>query len=343
MQTEISRRSFLGGASGSALAAAAALGAVGAAAREARAMHPEGGGKLPQGAGYFEFKVGSLRCISLGDADFELPTRPTWGGSEASAAAEIARVLAYDFKPADKVRAYVQPLVIEASGARVLVDTGNGVRPGADGKPVSRLRETLAAAGLKPSDIDVVVLTHLHGDHTGGLVDVDGSELFSKSRYIVHKDELAFWADGNPDLSKTPNLPESWKKNIAEGAKKSAELIGKRAEKVGDGDAIAPGLKVVHVPGHTPGLIAIEVSSDDAQMIVANDVMHHDTMSLRRPQMQVMFDADVDLGAATRQKFLERAAAEKLYVFSYHMPFPALGRVRAENGAFAWVADGWRW
>ena len=299
--------------------------------------------KLPQGAGFYEFKVGDVRCISLGDADFELPTRPTWGGSDASAASEITRMLAHDFKPSDKVRAYVQPLVIEAKGVRVLVDTGNGPRPGADGKPASKMRETLAAAGLTPNDIDVVVLTHLHGDHANGLWDENGKELFEKSRYAIHKYELAFWQGDAPDLSKTPNMPAEWKTGIIAGARKAADLVAKRAETFGEGDSIADGLVVRHLPGHTPGLIGIEVGSGNTQMMVANDLIHHDTLSLRRPAMPVMFDTDVEVGAATRLKFLERAASEKMYVFSYHMPFPAVGRVRAEGGAYAWVADGWRW
>jgi glyoxylase-like metal-dependent hydrolase (beta-lactamase superfamily II) len=282
-------------------------------------------------------------CHSLGDADFELATSPTWGDGSAGDDADIAAVLAYDFKKADAVRAYVQPLVIETGKGRVLVDTGNGPRPDASGNASSRLRTTLAAAGLKASDIDVVVLTHLHGDHTGGLLDEKGQELFAKAEYVVHAAELDFWSSGTPDLSKTPRLPDGWKQSIAKGAKQAADLIAPRARRVADGDEIVEGIKVMHLPGHTPGMIGLVVGSGDAQLMVANDVVHHDTLSLRRPLMPVMFDADVAQGARTRQAFLTRAAAERALVFSYHMPFPAVGRVRAEGGAFAWVAEGWKW
>jgi glyoxylase-like metal-dependent hydrolase (beta-lactamase superfamily II) len=339
MDTPISRRSFVALASGGAIAAASLAQARADDVGGKDAKHAE----LPQGAGFYRFSVGSFRCVSLGDAEFELPTRPTWGQPGSLDEAEIAAALAYDFKKADAVRAYVQPLLIDTGSARILIDAGNGPRPDGTGKPESRLRATLAAAGYEPSDIDVVVLTHLHGDHTGGLTDTDGTELMPKARYVLHKDELAFWSGPNPDLSKTPSLPDGWKQNIIAGAKKAADLITPRAMQVAHGDLVVPGVRVLHEPGHTPGLIALEVSDGDTQLLVANDLIHHDTLSLRRPHMPVMFDADIELGAKTRARFLEKAASDKALIFSYHMPFPALGRVRAEAGAYAWVADGWRW
>jgi glyoxylase-like metal-dependent hydrolase (beta-lactamase superfamily II) len=336
----LTRRNVLSlAAAGSVVAAATHV--VGAqAAHTADASKPA---KLPQGAGYYQFQIGSIRCVSLGDAAFDLPTRPTWGSASANDVQDIASVLAYDLKKADAVPAYVQPLVIEANGARILVDTGNGPQPGADGKPASKLRASLAATGLTPADIDVVLLTHLHGDHVGGLWDADGSELFSKARFVVHKDEFAFWSGATPDMSKTPNLPDGWKQGIVAGAKKALAAISSRVQQVSDGDVLAAGVKVKHFPGHTPGLMGLTVSSGDQQLVIANDVMHNETLSLRRPAMQVMFDTDIEQGIATRLAFLREAAAEKQLVFSYHMPFPALGRIRAEGGAYAWVAEGWNW
>ena len=110
------------------------------------------------------------------------------------------------------------------------------------------------------------------------------------------------------------------------------------------GQKILEGIEVVDAPGHTPGHIALLVTSGNDALLNAADTAHHHIITFAHPEWTSAFDVDPQLGAKSRRRILDRAAADKVRYLGYHLPFPGIGHVRAtKEGAFEWVPEPWSW
>jgi glyoxylase-like metal-dependent hydrolase (beta-lactamase superfamily II) len=203
--------------------------------------------------------------------------------------------------------------------------------------------ERLAAAGVQPAQVTGVVLTHAHGDHYGGLLDGDGKPVFPNATYFASKTEVDYWTGSDPDMSKL-RIPDENKKVFAANAKRYFGAIKDRLTPVSPGQKIVEGVEVVGAPGHTPGHIALLVTSGKEALLNAADTVHHHVVLFAHPEWTSYFDSDPKMAAETRRKILQRAAADGLRVLGYHLPFPGIGHVRAaKGGAFEWVPEPWNW
>lgn len=175
----------------------------------------------------------------------------------------------------------------------------------------------LALAGVKPEDISHVVLTHMHGDHIGGLMQ-DGAPVFADAQLVVPRAENEYWAANPNDAYKA----------------KVAPLIGK-ARQIGDGDEVLPGVRAEAAPGHTPGHTTYLIESEGQKLLLTGDSFNHYVWSVQHPEWHVRFDIDKVQAAETRRRVLVRLANERIPFVGYHMPFPALGYI-APNSAGSW-------
>jgi glyoxylase-like metal-dependent hydrolase (beta-lactamase superfamily II) len=202
--------------------------------------------------------------------------------------------------------------------ANVLVDLGVGP-PGAGAflpERQGRLPDELARYGLGPTDIDLVVFTHLHVDHVGWAV-VDGRPYFSTARYVVHGDDFAYWAQpGTDHLDMRDRLAELLREGRVEAIDRDVE--------------VHPGVLVRHMPGHTPGHCIVEL----ANTVVLGDTAVH-TLQLERPELAFFAEADQTLAAATRRRLLSELAERGALVASPHFPEP-FGRIAPAGDGFAW-------
>lgn len=295
--------------------------------------------KGPQAGGYYRFAIGDIEAIVISDGGLSFqPIQPTWA-PEASKE-EVEGMLRSVFLPTDRLNLDVNTLLLKIGGELVLVDTGAG---NLFGPTLGKMAERLAAAGVQPAQVTAVVISHAHGDHFGGLLDGAGKPVFPNAAYFASKTEVDYWTGPDPDMSKL-RIPEGNKKVFAANAKRYIGAIKDRLTPVSAEQKILPGMEVLSAPGHTPGHIALLVSSGKEALLNAADTVHHHVLMFAHPEWTSAFDSDPKMGAETRRKLLDRAAADGLRVLGYHLPFPGIGHVRtAKSGAFEWLPEPWNW
>ncbi|PVB61855.1 MBL fold metallo-hydrolase [Labrenzia sp. 011] len=229
---------------------------------------------------------------------------------------------AENFIPDDSFQISFTPTLINTGSELVLFDTGNGegARPGR-----GNMRAALENAGYTPEQVDVVVLTHMHPDHIGGLME-GGEPAFANARYVAGQTEYDFWAAMDAEANGVTKLMASHVKPLAE-----------KMTFLNDGGAVTSGITAMSAPGHTPGHMIYMIESDGKQLVLAADTANHFVWSLAYPDWEVRFDMDKETAATTRRKVFGMLAGDKLPFVGYHMPFPAVGYVAQEGDGFRYV------
>jgi glyoxylase-like metal-dependent hydrolase (beta-lactamase superfamily II) len=221
-------------------------------------------------------------------------------------------------------------LCVETDSGRVLIDTGLGPKFGGYGgqftPQVGKLDDGLAEAGISPSDVDAVVFTHFHRDHVRGAV-WSGEPMFAGARHIVNSAEVAFWKDATEARAGGAD---------ADSARQAIRLLDSQLSPVAYDTEILGGVRTVVASGHTPGHMAILLSSRDERLLCVGDSFY-DRIQLRRPGWWTPYDLNPPESVASRRRLLARAADESLPVHAYHMPFPGLGRINRRGAAFEWI------
>ena len=322
---DVSRRTLLGGLTAGSLAAS--LGAMlrFAPPAVARQSTPTVAGPAPA----HRVSVGQIEVIVLDDGTFPGP-----GGLFAINAPEVelAETLeAAGFDPT-ALSLGIHPLLVETAGQRVLLDTGLGAF-----EPGGTLMAALNAEGIAPEEIDVVLITHLHSDHFGGAIDADGALAFPNASYLINAVEREFWAS-EPTLDELV-VPDEFKQVFRQAAVDALTALGSAPEQIAPGDEIAPGITVVDAKGHTPGHLAVEVSSDGEGLLHIVDAAHVPEIHLAHPDWFMVADNYPAWSVTIRKALFDRAAEENLLVATYHFPFPGLGRVTKDEIGWIWTPE----
>jgi glyoxylase-like metal-dependent hydrolase (beta-lactamase superfamily II) len=214
----------------------------------------------------------------------------------------------------------------------ILVDAGSGTWFG--GGKFGHLAGNLRTAGYTPEEVDIVLVTHLHSDHTGGLTTPDGKIVFPNADIYVAKAESDFWL--------SPGIAAKAPKDVQQFFQ-SAQGIAAPYIKAGkwhtfsDSDQIVDGMQIVPLRGHTPGHTGYEFSSQGKKILFWGDVMHVQRLQLPDPKITVVFDVDPTAASATRDQLLRKLASEDVLIAGPHMLFPGLGRLHKESGTYRWA------
>ncbi|TPL74916.1 MBL fold metallo-hydrolase [Mesorhizobium sp. B2-3-15] len=268
----------------------------------------------------FTFDLGSFKIAALLDAiDVRDGLASAFAAGQSPAA--VLELAVSNFIDQDRYEHCFIPTLIDTGSEKILFDTGCG---GED----SSLLECLQALGLGPDDIDVVVITHGHPDHIGGLVR-NGASVFSRARLVFGAAEFAFWTEGNA-VRPARLANRDLFRRICTG-------LADRATFIAPGDEVVPGITAIDAAGHSAGLLAFLVESDGQQLLIWSDAFLHYVVSIQRPQWHADFDDDKEMAIETRKRLLGMAAERRLLVAGHHMPFPGLGYVERTDHSFRWI------
>lgn len=275
--------------------------------------------------------VGEFAVTVVSDGVVEFPTHAV--GAAVALPSELDAVLRDIGADGDgPVTFGMNVVVVDTDRHRVLLDTGAGSWLESTG----RLPAALAAAGIDAESVDVVVISHVHPDHVGGVLDGDGNPAFPKARLVLPRADAEFWAT-QPALGELP-VDDGWRANLRSVGDllprllEGAELIEADAE-------IVPGVTAVPAPGHTPGHIAVEVRSNGASLLYLADVLTVPTIQVPRTDWVGPLDNWPLQSVVTRRRLLDRAAGDGALVLATHAPFPGLARiVKDGDERWTWVA-----
>ena len=277
------------------------------------------------------FSIGAIRATSFRDGTFVSPVRPLWTNAPEGEAEAVLQAAGFP----DNVTLSFNVLLLEIGSEKILLDGGYGSLAGNVGGGLSG---ALRAYGVAPEQVTGVVLSHAHGDHYGGLVDlVTGKPSYPNAHHFVTKTEYAFWT-GGADLSKSA-LPADQKRSTAEQSLKALRALDGKWERVDANQKLVDGLELIPAPGHTPGHSAFLISSGKEQVLHIVDAAHNHILMFARPEWTMAYDTDPAQAVATRRRLFDRAAADKLRVMSYHLPFPGTGRIVADGKGYKWLGE----
>jgi glyoxylase-like metal-dependent hydrolase (beta-lactamase superfamily II) len=279
-----------------------------------------------QAPGFYRMMLGDFEITALLDGTLPLQvekiltnTRPGQVESLLSAA--------YLTSP---VETSINAYLINTGTQLFLVDAGTG---DLFGPSAGHLITSLRAAGYQPEQVDAVLITHLHPDHSGGLV-VAGKQVFPNALVYVDKREADYWL--NP--ANAEKAPESHKPRFPEAKAALTPYAEAGRLKTFEGNTeLAPGIRSLAAPGHTPGHTFYVAESKGQKLVFWGDMMHVASVQFPEPSVTIDFDVDSKAAAAQRAKAYAEAAKQGYGVAIAHVSFPGLGHLRANGKGYTWV------
>jgi glyoxylase-like metal-dependent hydrolase (beta-lactamase superfamily II) len=270
---------------------------------------------------HYRFRVGEFECIAVADGSKEYKA----GSLFANAAEDEWRQALVEHGLGPQVLDIPYTcLAVNVGGRWVLVDTGAGAR---EERRVGRVEQSLAAAGIETADIQVVILTHGHTDHVGGLTDREGQLKFARARYVMGQREWDFWTTRE-------NLIQIGWESIFPFMEQKLGSIAGQVELVTTESEILPGVRVIPAPGHTPGHMMVVFSSRGQELWSTGDALIH-PLHLEHLGWYTVFDLAPEEALETKRKILDQASGGVL-IHAFHFPFPGIGRVHREGAAWRW-------
>jgi glyoxylase-like metal-dependent hydrolase (beta-lactamase superfamily II) len=275
--------------------------------------------------GFYRLQVGDLEVTALwdGTASFD----PHWLQGQRTTDA-VVKALHEDPHMLDVADT---GYLVNTGKQLILVDAGAGTWFG--GGALGHMTGSLRSAGYTPEEVDLVLVTHLHSDHIGGLTTQDGKGVFPNAEVYVAKEDSDFWL--------SPEIAAKAAKD-AQPFFQSAQAIAAPYIKSGKwhtfsgSEPIVDGMQLVSLHGHTPGHTGYEFSSKGQKILFWGDTIHAQRVQLQHPRVTVVFDIDPAAASATRNQLLSELAREDIVIAGPHMLFPGLGRLRKAGNGYSW-------
>jgi len=301
----------------------------------------QAGAESLNGNGFYRFKIGDFQATVISDGYGPIPVGPIFAMNVSEV--ELAQVLKANFMP-PVIQATNNILVVDTGRERILVDTGFGEKIGPPFGSFPGLEANLRRAGIMSESIDLVVISHGHLDHIGGLVTKSGALAFPKAQFVFVDTEWNYWTGNRyeSDVNSSP-MPDPFKQATIGAARENLPPVADRSRFVKQGGEIASGVHYIAAPGHSPSHASILFTSDKEQFMHMGDIAHNPVTSLQHPDWTPVFDYDPVQAIKSRKAILDRVATDGVMVMGYHFPFPAIGHVVRYDTAYRWEPTQWAW
>lgn len=279
-----------------------------------------------QAPGYYRMKLGKLRITAVSDGTVTVPLNTLLTNISPD---KLSKAMARDAMT-PQAETSINAFVIDDGKKRILVDTGAGELFGHNG---GHLLTNLAAAGYPAASIDAVLLTHIHADHSGGVMRA-GKPAFPNAEVYVDKRDVDFWL--NP--ANVSRVEASQAHTFAESERTLRPVINAGLLKTFIAPATLPtGIRAESTAGHTPGSVLYRVESEGQTLVLWGDIVHAKAVQMPDPEVAIHFDVNQKQAIATRERVLQQAADQGYWVAAAHIAFPGLGHVQHEGNAYRWV------
>jgi glyoxylase-like metal-dependent hydrolase (beta-lactamase superfamily II) len=276
--------------------------------------------------GFYRVMLGDFEVTALSDGTVALPMDKLMTNTTTEKTLKALERAHLKTPVETSVNAYL----INTGSKLVLIDSGAGAL---FGPTLGKLAANIKAAGYQPEQIDEIYITHMHGDHVGGLAAA-GVPQFINATVRADQHDADFWLS-QANLDKAADDA----KGSFKGAMASLNGYVQAGKfKAFDGDTeLVPGIKAIASHGHTAGHSIYLVESKGKKLMLWGDLMHLAAVQFENPSVTIKFDSDSAAAAVQRKKAYAEAAKEGYLVGSTHLSFPGLGHVRTEGKAYAWI------
>ncbi len=278
--------------------------------------------------GYYRTMVGQFEVTALFDGTFDFHPDLLKNMDPA----QISQILMHHYGQTVKIQSPINAYLIHTGDHLVLIDAGAGKLFGSDQQ--GHIMENFKAAGYQLEQVDTIILTHLHGDHTGGL-SADGKKVFPNATVYTNQIDHQYWLSERT-ATQAPLERQIFFKLAQQSTRPYVD--NEHWKPIEAGTEIVPGIRAVAAYGHTPGHTALEVISDGSKLLVWGDIVHSHAIQFAHPEVSIEYDSDTEAARETRYAFMKRVADNRELVAGMHLPFPGIGHVvPATEGTYTWI------
>ncbi|WP_128546724.1 MBL fold metallo-hydrolase [Larkinella soli] len=280
----------------------------------------------------YAFTIGKFKCRVFKDSMFKYLGKDYFINAPQEL---ITQELNRYHQQTDNIPSPFVALLIEDQTQKILIDTGIGLTrdpitfKGKSYHFQGRLLEILQQEGIRGEDITTLIITHFHPDHIGGVFSEAGKLNFPKATIKIHEAEWAYWHSAK-SVNQPPLFHNFIEKNVTPLTKADLDLIK------GDETELCSGIQAIHIPGHTPGQLALHIASQGEQFLYISDAFLH-PLHMEHLDWQTNYDLDHAKAKASRVKLLDFAYGEQMLMQGFHFDFPGLGRVDKAGQNWKWV------
>ncbi len=285
-----------------------------------------------QGPGVYRYKLGAFELTALYDGTWFLPIDDDFIRNASEAA--VNKALAAAFLPPNVLPITFTALLVNTGSKLILIDCGSA---GQIADTAGFMNANLTIAGVKPADIDIILISHFHPDHINGIKTKDGDKVFPNAEIWVPEPEWAFWMD-DAKMGRFSGAVHRYFLN----SRRIFKDITKEVHQFKPGADVAPGVVSIPAYGHTLGHTAFAIHSGKDSLLVMSDAVRDPFLFARHPDWQPVFDMDGPLAVKVRRRMLDRAAADRMLVEAYHFPFPACGHMVKTRTGYELVPAIWQ-